>query len=235
MCPAHRKEVIETIRGKLAKGEEIIVSSTQLIEAGVDFDFPSVYREIAPLESIIQSAGRCNREGKMDSPGQVFIFKHEDNKAPDKQYTALAEYALDKYNTDHEKLHEHDFFTSYYAQSHSLFFEPDRKGINKARKEFNFRTVAGAYRLITSQTNAVFVYKYDKNSEAQYHRLKGKEHLSREDYRQVQQYSVQLYDKALEANQHYIGQEENGLVVWHGEYSQEQGIELGQSNKPLIY
>ena len=64
MCPDHRKSVIKKIQEVLKKNETVIVSSTQLIEAGVDMDFPSVYREIAPLESIIQSAGRCNREGK---------------------------------------------------------------------------------------------------------------------------------------------------------------------------
>jgi CRISPR-associated endonuclease/helicase Cas3 len=72
MYPAHRKEVIESIRTCLRNNEKIIVSSTQLIEAGVDFDFPCVYREIAPLESIIQSAGRCNREGRMAEMGKVF-------------------------------------------------------------------------------------------------------------------------------------------------------------------
>lgn len=60
MCPNHRKDVIQNIRNDLKEKKRILVVSTQLIEAGVDFDFPVVFRAIAPLESIIQSAGRCN-------------------------------------------------------------------------------------------------------------------------------------------------------------------------------
>lgn len=235
MCPAHRKEVIEKIRLKLAEREKILLSSTQLIEAGVDFDFPAVYREISPLESIIQSAGRCNREGKMDKPGQVYIFKHEDSKTPDRQYASLAEYALDTYKTDLEKLHKHDFFTEYYADSHSLFFEPDKKGINQDREKFRFRTVAGTYHLIDSDTEAVFIYKFDDKSEALYLQLKDKEQLSRADYRLMQPYNVQLYKNAMIANHNQIGREKNGMVVWFGGYSKEYGIQIEQKNETLIY
>ena len=73
MCPAHRKGVIKNIRDDLESNRKILVVSTQLIEAGVDFDFPVVFRAMAPLEAIIQSAGRCNREGKLgEMGGHVF-------------------------------------------------------------------------------------------------------------------------------------------------------------------
>lgn len=61
---AHRKEIIEEIRAALASEEKIIVVSTQLIEAGIDFDFSCVIRSLAGMDSIVQAAGRCNREGK---------------------------------------------------------------------------------------------------------------------------------------------------------------------------
>lgn len=64
MYPNHRKEVIKIIRERLKNGEECRVVSTQLIEAGVDVDFPVVFRSIAGIDSIVQAAGRCNREGK---------------------------------------------------------------------------------------------------------------------------------------------------------------------------
>ena len=76
MCPSHRKEVIENIRADLLAERKILVASTQLIEAGVDFDFPVVFRAMAPLEALIQSAGRCNRENRLgESGGKVFLFK----------------------------------------------------------------------------------------------------------------------------------------------------------------
>ncbi|HSW40291.1 MAG TPA: CRISPR-associated helicase Cas3', partial [Acidobacteriota bacterium] len=93
MCPAHRKSVIESIRDDLKYGLKILVSSTQLIEAGVDFDFPCVFRALAPLEGIIQAAGRCNREGNMPARGKVYIFQPEDGGMPDKTYRACAEHA----------------------------------------------------------------------------------------------------------------------------------------------
>lgn len=79
MTPEHRSKVIGKIRTDLANGEKLIVVSTSLIEAGVDLDFKCVFRENAGLDNIIQSAGRCNREGLMPF-GDVYIFETENLK-----------------------------------------------------------------------------------------------------------------------------------------------------------
>ncbi len=81
MCPAHRRDVITAIRERLKAGTPTYVVSTSLIEAGVDLDFPAVFRALAGLDSLAQAAGRCNREGKLLSPdgspahGQVYLFE----------------------------------------------------------------------------------------------------------------------------------------------------------------
>lgn len=73
MTPAHRSRVIEVVRNKLKKGEHITVVSTSLVEAGVDLDFNTVFRQLSGLDSILQAGGRCNREGK-DDKGYVYVF-----------------------------------------------------------------------------------------------------------------------------------------------------------------
>lgn len=74
MCPKHRSVRLETIRGALKAGQRCVIISTSLVEAGVDVDFPVVYRAEAGLDQIAQAAGRCNREGRL-SQGRVFVFR----------------------------------------------------------------------------------------------------------------------------------------------------------------
>ncbi|MCH9814478.1 MAG: CRISPR-associated helicase Cas3' [Epsilonproteobacteria bacterium] len=81
--PQHRKEIIEEIKQRLSRGDKISLIATQLIEAGVDLDFDIGYREFAPFASVIQMAGRVNREGKHQTPCKVVVFDYlEDNNAP---------------------------------------------------------------------------------------------------------------------------------------------------------
>ena len=81
MCAAHRRQVLAKAKDRLSRGSPTRLVSTSLVEAGVDIDFPEVWRAVAGLESIAQAAGRCNREGRLET-GRVVVFSPEDAGIP---------------------------------------------------------------------------------------------------------------------------------------------------------
>lgn len=102
MCPVHRTEVLDEVRAKLRAGKSVRLISTQLIEAGVDIDFPCVHRTCAGLDAIAQAAGRCNREGRLGDPGRVIVFTSADHRTPAGYLRQTAE------SGDEVLLSEHD-------------------------------------------------------------------------------------------------------------------------------
>ncbi len=233
MCPAHRKQIIEAIRQDLINKRKILVSSTQLIEAGVDFDFPVVFRALAPLESIIQAAGRCNREGKMVCKGAVFLFQLADSKMPDKTYEACARHARMLIQENPDRLYHYEFFENYYKQIIGLFVNPDKHQINTARSRFEFETVSNRYRLIDQQTETVFIKDYNDAAMMLYEEIKYKAYLSSSDYRNIQPYCVQLYANALNKLSAFYAPTTPGLRIWTGEYNENTGLKTEITNDPI--
>ena len=223
MCPVHRKEVIKAIRQALENEEPVLVSSTQLIEAGVDMDFPSVYRELAPLESIIQSAGRCNREGKNDV-GDVYLFSLTESGQPSNEYRAWLEFANLLYKGNEERLYTHDFYCYYYRELVKNYASIDKLNITEDRRKLLYQTVAEKYKIIDSKTHALFVYDYNIESRQLYYQVKDKEYLTRQERQQISQYCVQVYDNFIQDNKFFIGYEQCGISVWHGSYSSDFGL-----------
>jgi len=86
MCPEHRSEAIARIKKNLENNDPIRVVSTQLVEAGVDIDFPVVFRALAGIDNIAQAAGRCNREGRLSGLGQVIVFVPPESSPPGHLY-----------------------------------------------------------------------------------------------------------------------------------------------------
>jgi CRISPR-associated endonuclease/helicase Cas3 len=227
MCPSHRKEVIKNIRADLVEKRTILVASTQLIEAGVDFDFPVVFRAMAPLESLIQAAGRCNRENKLGkSGGKVFLFKILDGGMPDKTYAACAAHAEEFLSPDMGQLYDYRAFNKYYSQVVNLYVDPDRYKINTARGKFNFQTVNDSYYIIRDQTKPLLVYHFSDESRRLFHSIEHKDFLSREDYRKMQAYTVQVYGHFLIQNVKMCKLMPQGFNVWYGNYDSATGISV---------
>lgn len=117
MCAAHRSEVLSKIRSTLTSRARCRVVSTQLVEAGVDIDFPVVYRALAGIDSIAQAAGRCNREGKLETIGQVNVFTPENGLPPGqlRQTAQIAESTIRRFSDDILSLAAiEDYFRNYY-------------------------------------------------------------------------------------------------------------------------
>lgn len=228
MCQVHRMEVINDVRQRLSNEEKLILCSTQLIEAGVDIDFPIVFRELAPLESIIQSAGRCNREGKLKE-GQVYLFQFEDQSQPSRQYETFAQYAQLCYSSNENKLTDADFYSEYYTNIIRLYATQDT--ITPKRRNCMFQDIADIYHIINSNTTSLFIYQYNDESKLIYNEIKDKEYLNRKNYQRIALYSVQVSDRFINDNKDKIVKSSNGIEIWFGAYSQE----IGLSNEDEIY
>lgn len=221
MCQVHRMRIIDDVKKKLNNGEKLILCSTQLIEAGVDMDFPVVFRELAPLESIIQSAGRCNREGKLEH-GKVFLFQLEKSGQPSKQYETFAQYAQLCYQDKEDRLSDADFYAEYYTKIMELYVPND--DITPERERLMFQNVADKYHIINSSTISLFIYRYNSDSLQLYSEIKDAEYPNRKVFQQIAQYCVQVYDKFEKSNSNNIVELENGVRIWSGNYSEEFGL-----------
>ena len=146
LCPAHRERVLAD--PSIHAGDCVFVA-TQCVEAGVDLDFPVVYRAVAPLEAIVQAAGRCNRHG--NGAGEVRVFKPEDERYPGPAYEAATRETLKALEIADGKLDLQDpaVFDLYYPRIDSLSNDPlTTAKLERAIEEGDFPEVARIYRLI---------------------------------------------------------------------------------------
>ncbi|MFW6106848.1 MAG: CRISPR-associated helicase Cas3' [bacterium] len=197
MCPAHRAEIIRDLKQRLAEGRSCRVVSTQLIEAGVDIDFPVVYRAMAGLDSIAQAAGRCNREGKT-AAGHVCVFDSEQPPPPG-HLRQTAETAAELVGLYDDLLSpaaiEHYFNLHYWKQKHLW----DQRGLmdcfklsRRGEPLCDFRKAADAYRLIDDDTAPVII-PWDAEGAAMIEQLRRHPLPGRDIRRAVQRYTVQLH------------------------------------------
>jgi len=169
MCGAHRSRKIGAIRKRLEQGLPTCVISTQLVEAGVDFDFPVVYRAVAGLDSIAQAAGRCNREGLLEK-GTVVVFIPPTRPPAGvlRQAAEIGGRLLAKPSDDPLAFHQFSAFFKelYWLQGDRL--DSKRILIDLAPDDefrFSFRSAANKFHLIDESQQAPVVTIYGEEGE----------------------------------------------------------------------
>lgn len=233
MCGAHRAKCVQGIRDGLKSTKPLRVIATQLVEAGVDIDFPVVYRAMAGLDSIAQAAGRCNREGGLNSIGQlgqVHVFTPPEpphagilRKGYDKTIELMACGEIDP---SHPESHSKYFSLLCHSVNDSGQHFLDKLVPDDTTKTFaiSFRTVGQSFRLIDDQYRPVFV-----------HHGEGSDHIKelktsgpyRDLLRKLQRYTVNIPSWAIPRliGQSDIEETEDGYLIWEGYYSEITGLD----------
>lgn len=244
MYPAHRRYVLEEIRKRLQKNEKCILISTSLVEAGVDLDFQSVYRELAGVDSMIQAAGRCNREGwrKVEN-SKVFIFRFEEkeNVLGQRQQIDVAKSLL----ADGRELSDMETIIKYFEMLYHIKGDSlDKKKIldeftNKNMK-YNFVKVGKEFKLIEQNTKTIFINREETASKILLElQCKG---FTRSGMRKASQYCINIYDQTFD-KMYGAGMlrpvAENMEVFYvltdNSRYTEEMGLELEIDNGMALF
>ena len=197
LCPVHRIQILTQIKKCLEENQACRVVSTSLVEAGVDLDFPCVYREISGLDSIIQAAGRCNREGKFHATESLtYVFKLSDEKMLSRQNLRVnaTNLVCEKYFSE---INSPPAIKFYFDYLHKLAGNNlDKKEIlEKLCKDLKFKEIAEKFKLIEEDTKAVLVPYDEVAREIAQKILRGE--ISRALLRKAGKYIVNVYGETF--------------------------------------
>lgn len=228
MYPVHRSRKLKEIKDRL--NNDLLpcrVVSTQVIEAGVDIDFPVVFRSLAGIDSIAQAAGRCNREGRKKK-GQVFIYRPENEPPPGyfRQTAQCAEKLLDQFEGELiEPRCVREYFLNYYWLNQQRM---DADGIGELcrageRGDIQFEDI-GAFRMIENANQPIIIAVKEEAAEL-VRQLEFADYTSRI-LRKLQQYSVQIYPFQFETLKDWLENPCPGVFVLRSPeiYSEDTGL-----------
>lgn len=159
LCPAHRREIIREMKTRLRDGKPCRVVSTSIISVGVDIDFPVVYLQYTGLDSLIQGAGRCNREGCQSlqkSRAHIFWTKESKKSLFMRKEKQVTDMVRKKYNTKEmtEPSAIRTYFENWYQSNEGNL---DYREIEKLAQSLSFAEIGKRFHLINDSTKSVFV------------------------------------------------------------------------------
>ena len=194
MYPKHRRRILREIRERLQKNKKCILISTSLVEAGVDLDFQSVYRELAGVDSMIQAAGRCNREGlrpAKESKVYIFQFEGKENVLGQRQQIDVAKSMI----ADNRDVSDMESITQYFEMLYHIKGDSlDKKKIMDEfqNKRYNFAKVGKEFKLIEQDTKTIFInYEEEANETLCLLKERG---FTRSGMRKASQYCITVYE-----------------------------------------
>lgn len=194
LCSVHRSQILQQIRGCLEKNQPCRVVSTSLVEAGVDLDFPCVYRETAGLDNIIQAAGRCNREGKFSkAESLVFVFTLSDEgiNPTQKLRVNATNLVCEKYSSDLSSPQAVKYYFDFLHKLDGDKLDKERILELHRKKSMPFREIAEKFKLIKEDTKSIFI-PFDENAKIIEQKLLDGE-ISRSLLRKANRYMVNVY------------------------------------------
>ncbi len=231
LCGAHRAEVLNEIKERLEAGSPCHVVSTQVVEAGVDLDFPAVFRAEAPLDAIIQAAGRCNREGTLgERGGRVVVFRTVDDKSPPGVYRSGRDLARVVRELPDFDLNDPQTVGRYFDHLFGVAVDSDKAGIQRYRKQLNYPKVAEKFRMIEDDRCDVIVDYPDQDAgkiDALVKQLRARERPPREVLRELQPHMVSLNRREYETRRksRFLEEVLPGVGRWpQGYYDEVRGL-----------
>jgi CRISPR-associated endonuclease/helicase Cas3 len=228
LCGAHRRAVITSVKQRLANDAPCRLISTQVVEAGVDLDFPFVLRALGPLDSVIQAAGRCNRNGRLER-GRVVVVRPAEGGTPPGAYKTATGVTEALLGADYTDADNPDVARRYFQQLFATV-NTDGKGIQALRESLNYPEVATQFRIIDDDTEDVIVHygSDDQQDKAQraIARLRRDQTQARFILRQLQPFMVSLRRREAERyrKQGFIDELLPGVGLWLGKYDSVRGL-----------
>ncbi len=227
LCGAHRRAVIRAVRERLAESRPCRLVTTQVVEAGVDLDFPLVLRAVGPLDAVIQAAGRCNREGKQ-AEGRVVVFQPEQGGLPGGAYRTATGQTLAVLGAGGFDPDDPATATAYFRALYGLL-DTDRERIQQHRRSLDYPAVSRAFQMI-EPTESVVVRYGSASEQAKVERML--DQIARRDgsgrhlLRSLQPYLVSVRPMAAAhyAVQGFATPLVPGLWRWEGRYDPIRGL-----------